>query len=216
MDKQREDFLKNESEKLKKQHAELFLSTVTNLAQAVGLRDTYTGEHSQRVTSFALLLGRQLQLSAEDLEVLRFATPLHDLGKIGIHDSILRKPGPLTPEEFDVMKTHATGGAEIVEKVPDLHQAVPIVRSHHERWDGCGYPDGLAGEDIPRLARIVAVADAFDALVFDTPYRRGQSVEIAFAEIEKQRGRQFDPDVVTALVQIHEQIVQETHRFERQ
>jgi HD-GYP domain-containing protein (c-di-GMP phosphodiesterase class II) len=213
MNQQRELLLANIA-KLKNQQHELFLSTVANLTGAVGLRDTYTGDHSRRVTRFALLLGRQLHLSTEDLEVLRFATPLHDIGKIGIADAILRKAGPLTPEEFDVMKTHTTMGAKILEPVPDLRPALPIVRSHHERWDGHGYPDGVAGKDIPQLARIVAVADALDALVFDTPYRRGQSDEVAFAELEGQRGRQFDPDVVTVLLPIRAQIVQEMQRFE--
>jgi putative nucleotidyltransferase with HDIG domain len=190
------------------QQHELFVTTIVKLAQAVELRDSYTGDHSQRVTRFALLLGRQLHLSTEDLEVLRFATPLHDIGKIGIEDAILRKSGPLTPSEFDVMKTHTTMGAKMLEPVPDLQPALPIVRSHHERWDGQGYPDGLAGKDIPQLARIVAVADAFDAMVFDTPYRRGRSVEAACAELEKERGHQFDPDVVSALLQIREHILE--------
>jgi putative nucleotidyltransferase with HDIG domain len=194
---------------------ELFLFTIEKLAQAVELRDTYTGEHSRRVTRFAVLLGPQLRLSAEDVELLRIGTPLHDVGKIGIEDAILRKPGPLTPAEFEVMKTHVTKGAEIIEKVPDLAAAVPIVRSHHERWDGGGYPDGLQGEDVPRLARIVAVANAFDAMAFDTPYRRGQAAEIAFAEIERQRGRQFDPEVVTAFLQVREKVVAEVRRSEK-
>src|SRR5947209_14753061 len=141
MTNQRE-LLLSKLENVKTKQRELFLSTVENLTQAVYLRDTYTGEHSRRVTHFALLLGRQLHLSAEGLEVIRFATPLHDIGKIGIADNILRKPGPLTPEEFDVMKTHSTRGAEIVGLVPDLSPALAIVRSHHERWDGHGYPDG--------------------------------------------------------------------------
>ena len=214
MNQQLELLLANNA-KLKKQQRGLFHLTVDNLVKSVGIRDTYTGEHSERVTRFALLLGRELQLSDEDLEVLRYGTPMHDLGKIGIEDAILRKPGPLTPEEFDVMKTHTTKGTKIVEMVPDLHQAVPIIRSHHERWDGQGYPDGLAGEDIPLLARVVAVADAFDALVYDTPYRQGQSVDIAFAEIERHQGTQFDPEVVPALLQIREQIVEEMQNFAR-
>jgi HD-GYP domain-containing protein (c-di-GMP phosphodiesterase class II) len=212
MDQQRELSLAN-IEKLKKQQHELF-ANIAKLAQSADLRDAYTGDHSQRVTSFALLLGRQLRLSPEELEVLRFGTPFHDIGEIKL-DAILKKPGPLTPRELDVMKTHTSMGAKILEPVPHLRPALPIVRSHHERWDGQGYPDGLAGKDIPQLARIVAVADAFDAMVFDTPYRRGQSVEVAFAELENQRGRQFDPDVVTALLQIRELIVQEMQRFER-
>jgi putative nucleotidyltransferase with HDIG domain len=193
----------------------LFRLTVETLAQSVEIRDKYTGDHSRRVTSFAVLLGRQLRLSAEDLELLRVGTPLHDLGKIGIEDGILRKPDKLTPEEFEVMKAHTTKGAEIVAKVPSLAGVVPIVRSHHERWDGGGYPDGLKGVDIPRLARIVAVANAFDVMVFDTPYRRGQAPEIAFAEIERQQGQQFDPNVVTAFLQIREKIVEELGRLQK-
>jgi HD-GYP domain-containing protein (c-di-GMP phosphodiesterase class II) len=109
--------------------------------------------------------------------------------------------------------THTTKGAKMIEPIPDLRPALPIVRSHHERWDGHGYPDGLKGEDIPRLARIVAVADAFDAMVFDTPYRRGQPVESAFAEIERHQGEQFDPDVVAAFRQVRDKVVEEMNRF---
>jgi putative nucleotidyltransferase with HDIG domain len=200
-------------ENLTTKQRELFLFTIEKLAQAVYLRDAYTGEHSRRVTRFALLLGQQLHLSADDLEVIRFATPLHDIGKIAIADGILRKPGPLTAQEFDIMKTHTTRGAEMLEPIPDLHRALSIVRSHHERWDGHGYPDGLAGEDIPLLARIVAVADGFDALTFDTPYHRAIPVEEAFAELETQRGEQFDPKVVTAFLQVREKIVEEMSRL---
>jgi HD-GYP domain-containing protein (c-di-GMP phosphodiesterase class II) len=196
-------------------HRELFLATIEKLATAVALRDDCTGDHSQRVTVFAILLGQQLHLSAEDLELIRVGTPLHDIGKIGIEDAILRKPGKLTPAEFEVMKTHTTLGTKFIEPIPDLRPALPIVRSHHERWDGHGYPDGLKGEDIPRLARIVAVADAFDAMVFDTPYRQGRPVEIAFAEIERQQGAQFAPEVVAALFQIRAKVAEEMHRFEK-
>jgi putative nucleotidyltransferase with HDIG domain len=203
-----------EREKLVAKQRELFLTTVENLATAVGLRDTYTGEHSRRVTRFAFLLGEELRLSTADLKSIRVGTPLHDIGKIGIEDSILRKPDKLTPDEFAVMKTHPVKGAEMVALITDLRSIVPIVRSHHERWDGTGYPDGLAGEDIPHLARIVAVAEAFDAMVFDTPYRKGQPVEFAFAEIERERGRQFDPEVVTAFLQIRAKVIEEMSRFE--
>jgi HD-GYP domain-containing protein (c-di-GMP phosphodiesterase class II) len=212
MTNQRE-LLLSQREELKTKQRELYLFTVEKLAQAVYLRDTYTGEHSRRVTRFALLLGRQLRLSAEDLEAIRFVTPLHDIGKIGIPDNILRKPGPLTPEEFDVMKTHTTLGVKFLEHIPDLRPRLAIVRSHHERWDGHGYPDGLAGEDIPLLARVVAVAEAFDALTFDTPYRRGIPAEGAFAELEKQQGEQFDPHVVTAFLQVREKVVEEMSRL---
>jgi putative nucleotidyltransferase with HDIG domain len=200
---------------LTKQQA-LFASTIENLVRAIELRDAYTGEHSQRVTRFATLLGQQLQLPAKDLELIRVGAPLHDIGKIGIDDAILRKPGKLTPAEFEVMKTHTTMGAEIIAKVPDLASVVPIVRSHHERWNGSGYPDGLQGKNIPRLARIVAVGESFDAMVFDTPYRRGQAAEIAFAEIERQQGLQFDPEVVTAFLKVRDKVVQEMRRIEKE
>ncbi len=200
--------LLRQRDQLLQKKRELFLATVENLATAVALRDTYTGEHSQRVTRFAILLGERLQLPAADLEWLRFGTPLHDIGKIGIADAILRKPGPLTPEEFEIMKTHTTAGAKIVELVPDLRPMLPIVRSHHERWDGRGYPDGLAGAAIPLPARIVAIAEAFDAMTSDTPYRQALPVAEAFAEIERQQGRQFDPKIVTAFLQARGNVIE--------
>jgi putative nucleotidyltransferase with HDIG domain len=193
---------------LRKQR-DLFYSTITMLAQAVELRDQYTGNHTARVTEYSHLLGQQLELPAEDLHVIRFGTPLHDIGKIGIDDSILRKPGKLTPAEFETMKTHTTKGAKILEQVPDMQPVIPIVRSHHERWDGLGYPDGLKGEEIPRLARIVAVADAFDAMTSDRPYRAGMAHEDAFRELEKQSGKQFDPQMAAAFLTIKQRIVQE-------
>ncbi|HYT92579.1 MAG TPA: HD domain-containing phosphohydrolase, partial [Gemmataceae bacterium] len=164
-----------ESAALLRKQRELFLNTITILAQAVELRDTYTGGHTARVTEYSLLLGQQLELTPEDLNQIRIGTPLHDIGKIGIDDAILRKPGKLTAAEFEDMKKHTTKGAKILEQVPDLVSIIPIVRSHHERWDGQGYPDGLKGEAIPRLARIVAVADAFDAMTSDRPYRPGMA-----------------------------------------
>jgi len=209
------ELLLSKMENLRMKQRELFLSTVEKLAQAVSIRDTYTGEHSERVTRFALLIGQQLNLPAEDLEMLEYVTPLHDIGKIGIADNILRKPGPLTAEEFDTMKTHTTKGAEIIEKIPNLCPGLAIVRSHHERWDGRGYPDGLAGEDIPVLARVVAVAEAFDAMVFDTPYRNRMPVEEAITELERQQGKQFDPKVVAAFLRVREKVVEGMHRFEK-
>lgn len=198
-----------ESAQLIERQKKLFRDTISMLAQSVELRDTYTYGHTQRVTLYSVLLGQQLELSPEDMELIKIGTPLHDIGKIGIDDAILRKPGKLTKEEFETMKTHTTKGAKIIETVPDLATVVPIVRSHHERWDGHGYPDELAAEDIPRLARIVAVADCFDAMTSDRPYRQGMPAEIAFAEVEKQKGKQFDPEVATAFVKIRARVVQE-------
>jgi HD-GYP domain-containing protein (c-di-GMP phosphodiesterase class II) len=189
-----------ESAQLLEKQQELFLQTVTALAQAVEMRDRYTGGHTQRVTDYALILAEALKLSAEEQRVIRIGTPLHDIGKIGIDDAILRKPGRLTDTEFELMKTHTTKGAAIIESIPDLHPILPIVRNHHEAWNGMGYPDGLSGEKIPLLARIVAVADAFDAMTSNRPYRPGLALEQAWQEIQAQAGRQFDPDVAQAFI----------------
>jgi HD-GYP domain-containing protein (c-di-GMP phosphodiesterase class II) len=212
MTMQRELLLSKMQDHKAKRH-ELFLTAVEKLAQSVALRDTYTGEHSRRATRFALLLGEQLGLSAEDLDMLRYFTPLHDIGKIGIADGILRTPDPLTPEEFANMQSHTILGAKIIQLVPEFRPGLAIVRSHHERWDGHGYPDGLAGQDIPLLARIVAVAESFDVMVFDTPYRKGISIDEAFAELETQQGRQFDPTVVAAFLQARKLVVEQVELF---
>jgi HD-GYP domain-containing protein (c-di-GMP phosphodiesterase class II) len=134
-------------------------------------------------------------------------TPLHDIGKIGIRDSILQKAGPLTAEEFQIMKTHTVKGVAILETIAEMAPAIPLVRSHHERWDGRGYPDGLAGADIPRMARIVAVADTFDAMTSDRPYRTGMPARKAFKEIETQAGKQFDPECAAAFLALEDELV---------
>jgi len=199
---------------LRKQR-DLFFNTINVLAQAVEFKDTYTGGHTARVTSYSLLLAEQLEVTPEEMELLRIGTPLHDIGKIGIDDAILRKPDRLSPEEFEIMKLHTVKGAEILETVTDLHPVIPIARSHHERWDGKGYPDGLAGEDIPLLARIVSVADAFDAMTSDRPYRKGMEPGVAFAEVEKQSGKQFDPKCAAVFLAMRERIVQEIQNQQR-
>jgi len=188
---------------------DLFLDTITILAQAVEMRDEYTGGHTLRVSTYSILLAEELNMAPRDVELIRIGTPLHDIGKIGIDDAILKKPDRLTPEEFEVMKTHTVKGADIVATVPDLRPIIPIVRSHHERWDGRGYPDGLGGEAINPLARVVALADAFDAMTSDRPYRKGMPPAIAFAEIEKQVGRQFDPTFAAAFLAIQPAILKE-------
>jgi putative nucleotidyltransferase with HDIG domain len=198
-----------ESAQLLKKQRDLFLNTITILAQAVELRDPYTGDHTSRVTSYSVLLAKELNVSDHDLELIQIGTPLHDIGKIGIRDEILLKPDKLTHAEFETMKQHTVMGATILALVPDLHEIIPIVRSHHERWDGKGYPDGLAGEDISALARIVSVADAFDAMTSDRPYRRALPVDAAFAEVEKNSGIQFDPNCAAAFLRIR-------HRLERE
>jgi putative nucleotidyltransferase with HDIG domain len=199
-----------EAAQLLRRQKDQFLRTVSVLAQAVELRDDYTGNHTQRVTRYSIMLGEKLELPDDQLDLVKVGGPLHDIGKIGIDDAILRKPGRLTGAEYEVMKTHTTKGAEILASVPEMGPIIPIVRSHHERWDGSGYPDGLAGEAIPLLARIVAVADAFDAMTSNRPYhenKKGKPPAWAFGEVERQLGKQFDPTVGAAFLAIRDEIL---------
>jgi putative nucleotidyltransferase with HDIG domain len=208
-----------ECAQLLRKQRDLFLDTITVLAQAVEMRDHYTGGHTLRVSTYSVMLAQHLRMTPAEVELIRTGTPLHDIGKIGIDDAILRKPDRLTPEEFEAMKLHTVKGAEIIDTVPDLWPIKPIVRSHHERWDGRGYPDGLAGESIPALARVVALADAFDAMTSDRPYRKGMAASVAFTEIEKQAGRQFDPRFAAAFLEMRESVLkemQELAQFARQ
>jgi putative nucleotidyltransferase with HDIG domain len=185
---------------------EMFLHTVTALAQAVEMRDVYTGNHTHRVTTYAMLLAEELGVPVEERNVLRAAAALHDIGKIAIDDHILRKPGRLSPPEFDQMKTHVIRGSEIIQMVPGLAWALPVVRGHHERWDGTGYPDRLKGDEIPLLARIVCVVDAFDAMTSDRPYRPGMPIDVAYGELVAGAGRQFDPNCIAAFVRLRSRI----------
>jgi putative two-component system response regulator len=172
------------------------------LATAGEFRDDDTGEHTQRVGERAGRLARSLGLPAEQVELIRLAAPLHDVGKIGIPDSILLKPGKLAPEEFAVMQTHTTLGAAILAggRTALVRMAERIARSHHERWDGTGYPDGLAGEAIPLEARLVAVADVYDALTSDRPYRLAWALDRVVAHMREGAGSHFDPAVVAAFL----------------
>jgi putative nucleotidyltransferase with HDIG domain len=170
------------------------------------MRDEYTGNHTQRVTAYALLLAEEMGLEETERRRLRVATLLHDIGKIAIDDQILRKPGRLADHEFDRMKTHVLRGSEIIQMIPGLAWALPVVRGHHERWDGCGYPDGLTGTGIPLTARVVAVADAFDAMTSDRPYRPGMPAGRAFAELLAGAGTHFDPECVEAFLRIRAKV----------
>ncbi|MCC6580445.1 MAG: HD domain-containing protein [Phycisphaeraceae bacterium] len=175
--------------------SEMVIDVVVAMALAVESRDPYTGGHVERVTAYALMLAGACHINDQQLSVLRIGGLLHDIGKIAVPDAILRKPGKLDPEEFRIMQTHAAVGHQIVSPIPQLAPATPVIRWHHERFDGRGYPDGLKGYDIPLLARVTAVADTFDAMTSDRPYRKGMPVETALAEIQRCSGTQFDPEL---------------------
>src|SRR5215469_1852496 len=176
--------------------AGLHLRTIEALSLAIEAKDHTTHDHLKRVQTYAVQIGEDLGLAPEVLDALRAASLLHDIGKLAVPEQILSKPGRLTAEEFEKMKIHPIVGAEILSRVQFPCPVVPIVRSHHERWDGQGYPDGLRGEDIPIGARILAVVDCFDALTSERPYRRARSVEETIGHIQKESGKTYDPRVV--------------------
>ncbi|HEX8459446.1 MAG TPA: HD domain-containing phosphohydrolase [Pyrinomonadaceae bacterium] len=179
-----------------------YRTTLKALAAALETRDTDTHGHSERVVSFSLRLGRELTLSEEDLRSLEFGALLHDIGKIGIPDVILRKPAALTEEEWLTMRQHPALGQQILRGIEFLEGAARVVAQHHEKWDGTGYPQGLRGAEIDLNARIFAVADAFDAMVSNRVYRAGKPYAAAAEELERHAGRQFDPEVVAAFGRI--------------
>jgi response regulator RpfG family c-di-GMP phosphodiesterase len=178
------------------------IQTIAALAAAIDARDTYTRGHSEQVTKYAVRIGEAMGQSEEWLERLRYGALLHDVGKIGVPDAILLKPGKLTPEEFEKMKQHPVTGARIVEAV--LDEVRDMIRHHHERYDGTGYPDGLSGEEIPLEARVIAVADAFDAMTSDRAYRKGMSVEKAITILRAGRNEQWQASLVDVLVDLIE------------
>jgi putative nucleotidyltransferase with HDIG domain len=178
--------------------------TLAALMSALDARDRETEGHSTRVSELACLLGAELGLDAAALKALERGSLLHDIGKIGISDTILHKPAPLTPDEWKIMRLHPDIGARIIEDIPFLQETLPIIRYHQERWDGSGYPVGLSGKDIPLNARVFAIADAFDALISDRPYRQRIPVSEAIAYIREQAGILFDPEIVSAFERMWE------------
>jgi putative nucleotidyltransferase with HDIG domain len=194
--------------------AEQFLQTVTTLARAVDMRDQETGDHTKRVTDFALLLADDLNTTSADKYAIRIGAPLHDIGKIGVDDAVLRKPGKLTDGEFEHMKTHTVKGAQMIDGFGSLAPLVPIVRNHHERWDGSGYPDKIGQNKIALTARIVAVADAFDAMTSHRPYRPAMPPQLAFLELLTKAGSHFDPQIVQSFLRLRPKVeeMMQAHR----
>jgi ribonuclease P protein subunit RPR2 len=188
--------------------ADSYVATVRALTNAVEARDAYTGKHAERVAAYGIELTRRLDPALAANPQVEFGFLLHDVGKVAIPDGILHKPEPLADEERTLMRRHALIGFEIVNDIAFLAEAALIVRSHHERWDGGGYPDGLAGEEIPLPARIFSVADALDAMSTDRPYRPGISLTAARAEIERESGKQFDPAVVAVLAEVPDSVLE--------
>ena len=182
----------------------LFLSSIQMLAGAVDEKDPYTRGHSDRVTRYSVLIAKELELPEDEIEKIRIAAQLHDVGKIGIEDRILKKPGALTPEEYEIMKTHTTKGAAILRPVEMLKEMIPGIELHHESLDGRGYPHGLKGDEIPIIPRIIMVADCFDAMTTNRPYQAAMDPEYVVRIIKSLENTKFDPRVVLALISVFE------------
>ncbi|MFH1994626.1 MAG: HD domain-containing phosphohydrolase [Nitrospinota bacterium] len=185
-----------ENARLYEDMRETFLATIQTLAATIEKRDTYTTGHTERVSDYSLAIGKSIGLTDSQLDKLKLASILHDIGKIGVKDTILLKKGKLTDEEFAEMKKHAEYGHEILSPIAQLKEILDGVKFHHERYDGKGYPDGLKGDEISMEARIIAIADSYDAMTSDRPYRKGLTTEKAKEELARCSGTQFDPEIV--------------------
>lgn len=183
-----------------RQNQELFLETIRTLAAAIDAKDPYTKGHSERVSAYSMAIARHLGLDFDDVFHVRIAAILHDVGKLGIKDGILNKPGGLTDEEYEIMRRHPDIGAQIMTPISKLKTIIPGIRNHHETWDGNGYPDKLKGEEIPMVARIIGVADTFDAMTTNRPYQKAMSLEYVTEKMKAMSGTRFDPVVVHAFV----------------
>lgn len=191
-----------ENAKMYKAVKKIYLETIYSLAAAIDAKDPYTRGHSHRVTEYALLVGREMGLRDDRMEMLEYMAVLHDIGKIGIIDSILNKEAPLDDHEYSIIKNHPDIGAKILESTESLKELIDGVKYHHEKFNGKGYNYGLKGKEIPIGARIIAVADSYDAMTSDRPYRKGLSHEIAMEEIFKFSGTQFDPEIVEIFTKV--------------
>jgi len=191
-------------QKAARENHELFINSVRALAAAIDAKDPYTRGHSERVARYAVSIARAMELRPEEVRKVRLSALLHDVGKIGIDDRILRKPTALTDEEFEVMKQHPSKGAAIMSAIPQLSDVVPGMKHHHEKWEGGGYPDGLKGEDIPLLARIVSVADTFDAMTTTRPYQKAMEISYVVGRIQSLAGTRFDKRITDVLLKAYE------------
>ena len=189
-----------ENARLMEDLRQTFYETAEALAEAIEKRDPYTGGHTKRVLTYSMASAEYMGMGPQEMDWLKLSAILHDIGKIGVEDRVLRKQGSLNDEEFALMKAHPRMGAEIMEYVEKLKNIIPGMKHHHERFDGKGYPDGLKDGEIPLIARIISVSDTFDAMTSDRPYRKGLSEETAINELQKYAGIQFDPDVVRAFI----------------
>jgi putative nucleotidyltransferase with HDIG domain len=187
-----------------RENRELFLSSIRALAEAIDAKDPYTRGHSERVATYAAAIATEMGLPAEDVERTRLSALLHDVGKIGVDDQIIRKPTALTEEEFEQMKTHPIKGAAIMSAIPQLTDVIPGMKYHHEKWGGGGYPEGLKGEQIPLQARIVTVADTFDAMTTTRPYQKAMEMGFVIGRIRQFAGVRFEPSVVEAFLRAYE------------
>jgi HD-GYP domain-containing protein (c-di-GMP phosphodiesterase class II) len=181
------------------ENRQLFIDSIEMIAAAVDAKDPYTKGHSSRVSQYSVILAGEIGLDEQEIAKVRASATLHDVGKIGVDDQVLRKPGVLTDEEFEQMKRHTIIGFEIVRQVQQLADTLPGIRWHHESLDGTGYPDGIRGDEIPLLVRIIAVADTFDAITTDRPYQVGRDFPVALEILKRHAGTRYDPIVVDAL-----------------
>lgn len=180
------------------QQEQAYKSTLILMANAIELRDQYTRGHVERVMQYSLMIAEQLHCNPVEIWAIQFGAILHDIGKIYLQGNLLSKAGPLEPGEWDEMRNHTNYGVKLLQNMPFLEHAIPVVRYHHERWDGKGYPDGIAGPEIPLMARIVSVADAFDAMTSGRTYQKAISIEEAFSDLILSSGSKYDPTVVNA------------------
>jgi len=190
--------------KAAQENRELFVSSIRMIATAIDAKDPYTRGHSDRVCAYSMAVAREMGLKGAELEEVRVSAMLHDVGKIGIDDRVLRKPSALNDDEFAMIKSHPFTGAQIMEPVPQLKNIIPGIKYHHENWGGGGYPEGIKGEDIPRIARIIAVADTFDAMTTDRPYQKAMSPRYAAEKIRSLVGKRFEPAIVEAFLKAFE------------